>query len=158
MVIASDTSKVCSADVWLLTFLGTLLIFSYGAGVIATPEQWVGWPITISLCSAVVSLVGLEIAARRLPTPQAIKGMRRAALYIAAFVIGIILNYAITPVRTGSRGFRVGIFMIFGLPFFVWLLDHVRKHHQARPRLIVVLCTLVLAVFYLAATMLSPTQ
>jgi MFS family permease len=150
-------SRVCSVDVWMLTFLSTLLAFSYGGNLASVSQHWLGWPITISLCSAVISLLSLEIAAPRLPTPESIKGARRLALYITAFIIGVILNYAITPVAIGSRGFRIAIFLIFGLPFFVWLLNHVRQH-QATARLILGICTFVLGATYLAAALLSPTQ
>jgi hypothetical protein len=158
VVITTDMSKVCSLDVWLLTFLSSLLAFSYASEVAPVSQRWIGWPITISLCSAVISLVSLEITARRLPTPESIKGARRAALYVAAFIVGVILNYAITPVRVGPRSFRIGIFVVFGLPFFIWLLGHIRQHHQATARLMVGISTLVLGVLYLAATVLPPTQ
>jgi hypothetical protein len=158
VVITPDGSKVCSLDVWLLTFLSAVLALSYGAEMASVSLQWIGWPVTISLCSAVVSLVSLEIATRRLPTPENIKGARRVALYVAAFVVGIGLNYAVTPVRIGSRGFRISIFVVLGLPFFVWTLNHVRQQHRRMARAVVGACTLLLGALYLAATLLSPTQ
>jgi hypothetical protein len=137
-----NSSKVCSLDVWLLTFLSALLVLSFGTEAASTTQQWVRWPVTISLGSVAISLVSLEIAARRLPVPAEMKGARRAALYIAAFIIGIVLNYAITPAAVGSPGFRIGILLIFGLPFFVWLAGHVWQHHQATARVVVAICTL----------------
>jgi hypothetical protein len=157
-MVSGEKSKVCSVDVWLMTFLGALLVFSYASTIAPAPYEWVMWPVTVSLCSAMVSAVTLEVAVWRLPTPQSLKGLRRAILYVACFVIGIILIYAITPIRIGSRGFRISIFLVFGLPLFVWLVGHTRKHHEAMSRRILGICTLAMAVLYLFAALVSPTE
>lgn len=150
-----ERSGACALDVWLLTFLGVLLAFSYLSNVAPPSYDWLQWPITISLCSTLISVVSFETAARRLSTPATISALRRMVVYIAAFIIGVILPYAVMPLPIASRTFRMGVLAVFGLPLFIWLFAHARRHDRSPVRAVVAACTVGLAGLYTLAALLS---
>jgi hypothetical protein len=141
------------------TYLGALLLFSYASLLAPPPYAWVHWPVTVSLLAVLVSAVVLKIGTRRLATPPNVVGLRRGVLYIAALVIGVILDYAITLDAIGPRGFRIGVFLLFGAPLFAWLFFHLAKHrgtsssHQKRIQVLAIVSAVVLLALYAVATL-----
>jgi hypothetical protein len=61
---------------------------------------------------------------------EIVVGARRVLLFISTLVIGVILDYAITPESLGPRGFRMGVLALFGLPLFAWLFTHLIYHYR----------------------------
>jgi len=141
------------------TYLGALLLFSYASLLAPPPYQWVHWPAAVSLLAVLVSAVVLEIATRWLATPPNVVGLRRGVLYIAAVVIGVILDYAITLDAMGPRGFRIGVFLLFGAPLFAWLFSHLAQHrrasssHQKRIQILAIVSAVILLAIYAVATL-----
>ncbi|MBK5260313.1 MAG: methyltransferase domain-containing protein [Thermoanaerobaculia bacterium] len=157
-----ETPRICVLDVWLPTFLGSLLAFSYVSSRASAPYEWIHWPGSVSLFAVSISLVVLEIAVRRLHTPQTVIGSRRLLLYFAALIIGVILDYAVMVEAMGPRSFRVGVFLIFGLPLFVWLFGHIHYHHRYGTsaggkvaQIVVFVSACLLLAFFVAATVLT---
>ena len=118
-------------EIWLTSFLASLIGTTYLALWLPPGFEWVLWPVTISLISAIFAAVVLEIAVRFMYTPEIASFPGRALMFCVAVIIGVILDYAIIPEPITPRGFRIVVFLLFGGPLFGWLFGHLGRHLRA---------------------------